>query len=91
LGDTARLSPGDEVEVLVGLVKPGDIVKVLDGSAASGKGRPAREWRVDFSGDFKAAFPAAAVGFYRVEVWRELLPGLSLLAALCNPVYISEA
>ncbi|MEN6477830.1 MAG: CehA/McbA family metallohydrolase [Rectinema sp.] len=90
LGDTVRLSPGGghEVEVLVASVRPGDIVRVLDGSGESRKPHVTQEWAVDFSGDFKAAFPAKRVGFYRAEIWRELLPGVPLLVALCNPIFI---
>ncbi len=82
LGDTVGYTPGLEGEITVLWTFRGDLVKVLDREGIV-------EFRVPVSGPFSARFPVKpGAGFYRAEVWRELLPGKSMLCALTNPVYI---
>jgi hypothetical protein len=83
VGDTATAAAELPGTVAVRRANAGDLVRVLDRTGT-------REWRVTRSGDFSARFHARHdAGFYRVEVWREPSPGMSVLAALTNPVYVA--
>ena len=83
LGETAVYGPGLEGEVTVRGARKGDIVKVLDGAGG------AISMDVRFGGTFTGRFAAAPARFHRVELWREMYAGISMLFALCNPVYVS--
>ncbi len=85
LGEKAAFRPGLEGTAEIEEARPGDLLVLLDGTG----GRT--EWRVPFSGTFRAAFPARdpEARFYRLELYRERL-GVPTLAALTNPVYLSR-
>lgn len=82
LGETAPVSKDLEGEAAVRGSRPGDLLAVLDG--AGGRW----EYTVPYEGEYAVRFPAEpGAKFYRVELYRELLPGLRMLCALTNPVF----
>ncbi len=84
IGDEADADGPREGRVRVDRAAAGDLVRVLDR-----EGR--QEWRVERAGRFSARFRARPdAGFYRAEGYRELAPGITLLAALTNPVYVGR-
>lgn len=83
LGEEASFRPDLEGSVEVEEARTGDLLVLLDGTG----GR--KEWRIPFSGTFRAAFPAddPEARFYRLELYRDRL-GFPTLTALTNPIYL---
>jgi hypothetical protein len=84
LGEAAPVSKDLEGEATVRGSRPGDLLAVFDGAG----GR--REYTVPYEGEYSVRFPAeSGAKFYRIELYRELLPGLRMLCALTNPVFMA--
>ena len=85
-GESAVLDGPAEGAAVLRAVKAGDRVRLLDGRGA------VVEWKVPYDGEHETRFTAASDAiFYRLEVRRELVPGVELLVALSNPVYVEPA
>jgi hypothetical protein len=83
LGDTVSFSPGLTGMLNVTRAMKGDTLKLLtrDGLALS--------CAVPFNGTYQCSFPVERHGFYRLELYRQLLD-FPMLCALSNPIYVRE-
>jgi hypothetical protein len=85
-GESAALDGHAEGTAMVRAAKAGDRVRLLNG-----RDDPV-EWKIPYDGEHTTRFSAAADAmFYRLEVRREIAPGVVLLVALSNPVYVEPA
>lgn len=85
-GGSAALGGPEEATAAVRSARAGDRVRLLDGRGNI------KEWQVPYDGEHLTRFTAAPDAvFYRLEVRRALAPGVVLLVALSNPVFIEPA
>ncbi|OHD75331.1 MAG: hypothetical protein A2177_00770 [Spirochaetes bacterium RBG_13_68_11] len=79
--------PGPQEGTAVVLsARAGDRARLMDGRGN------VKEWQVPFDGEHATRFAASPDAmFYRLEVRRTLTPGVELLVALSNPVFIEPA
>jgi hypothetical protein len=83
LGERVVLSAAGEGVATVSAADAGDHVRLLDGRGG------VKEWDVPWDGDHATRFAAdPGALFYRLEVRRRIIPGVELLVALSNPVYV---
>ncbi len=86
LGGCAVLSTPGEGVAVVRSAGAGDHVRLLDGRGG------VKEWDVPWDGEHATRFAAEPGAlFYRLEVRRRIIPGIELLVALSNPVYVQPA
>ncbi|HWQ46064.1 MAG TPA: CehA/McbA family metallohydrolase [Longilinea sp.] len=84
MGDTVDWTKVKEVQISVGGLYRGDVVRVITAAEAT----PVLEAPSD--GSFTMTYPVSSPGFVRVDVLRGFLPGLPLLPALLsNPIYFT--
>lgn len=85
LGDAVVLSGAGEGTATVRAAAAGDRVRLLDGRGG------VKEWDLPWDGEHVTRFRAdPGAVFYRLEVRRRIIPGVELLVALSNPVYVSR-
>jgi hypothetical protein len=85
-GERATLAGPVEGMAVVRLAKAGDRARLLNGRGN------VKEWQIPYDGEHATRFAAAPDAmFYRLEVRRQLVPGVELLVAISNPVFIEPA
>jgi hypothetical protein len=85
-GESVTLGAPEEGTAVVRSARAGDRVRLLDGLGN------VKEWQVPFDGEHVTRFAASpGAMFYRLEVRRTLVPGVELLFALSNPVFVEPA
>jgi hypothetical protein len=85
-GESVTLGGPEEGTAVVRSAKTGDRARLLDGRGN------VKEWQVPFDGEHVTRFAASPDAmFYRLEVRRTLTPGVELLIALSNPVFVKQA
>jgi hypothetical protein len=85
-GESVTVDGPAEGTAVVRAAKAGDRVRLLDGRTNI------VEWTIPYDGEHATRFAASpGAVFYRLEVRRTLVPGVELLVALSNPVFIEPA
>ena len=82
MGDSVAWKDVQELKIMVGELKAGDVVRVItrDNSEVL--------FQAPEAGIFTGSYRLAGPGFARLEVLRAFLPGVPLLPALLsNPIY----
>ena len=82
LGDTVPWSEFNELQITVGGLMTGDVIRVVTGSTSDAL------FHAPGPGDYRGSYHLASPGFARLEVLRAFLPGVPILPALIsNPIY----
>ena len=85
LGETAVVKGAGEGVAEIRAAGAGDRVRLLDGRGG------VKEWDIPWDGEHATRFAAdPGALFYRLEVRRRIIPGVELLVALSNPVYVGR-
>jgi hypothetical protein len=85
-GESVTFGGAEEGTAVVRSAQAGDRARLLDGRGN------VKEWQVPYDGEHVTRFAASPEAvFYRLEVRRTLVPGVELLVAMSNPVYVEAA
>lgn len=83
IGDTVKVN--EKMELKIKNLLDGDVVKIISNKGIYD------EMKIINNQEFFHSWFSEAIGFYRVEIWRNFVETKSyMMAALSNPIYISE-